>query len=529
MSAALEFITQIAITMKKWPILLMFLGLIVTTVFAQKSQIKSENSDVSHSSNSESSKAHHSTAKSNFSKENTQEEGSSRPSTWTPVTSSNPSTEVQPRNAGNHKNHQGNQSIWNQNSNAATLESSKPESQGNNESNPRQFTNSAGLNSSASSVKTYSWESPQSVRYARPENENEVLPKPLPPDQSESLGANPIDYLEQDSVDAPRASGHFSGVVLSAPSRPHFATPSQPPRPNPVVNTIPPSNNYGGNVPEQLDESFESEDPYSPSNADAGIVVAASGPPPAFDCVYSVAEGLEAAYLNPNWCDEGFRTYFETELNAFQACYASLPSLYMEEWMYAALCTYTDELNFWNAKCKKESTQIIELRRLLAEKAAFVAYIMPEVDAQLRSDWQYVDTAFAAPFGGRNYFDLIENFGPESLLETLEFSLRNEPQIRSWKSYLTLTNLYNGYSTDDIWTLLRQKIADDLNKVKFPTENEDQNRIELTENALWLSMAMLRIEPKAKDLLVLKEEGKELLKQMGGGSEEIQAMLKKFK
>ncbi len=340
-------------------------------------------------------------------------------------------------------------------------------------------------------------------------------PLPLPP----VVGTiNPLSApgnmgeFDEPRPDTVRPAG-FSGAILYAPPKPQFSRDPLPPRPTLAQPSPKPNTNSGGSA--ASGGAYGSE--YYPTESidDLGIYqqggFAGVGLPSALVCVYQSADQLEQRYLNPNWCTQYFVDDYRQRMATFSTCLAELPPHLEEPWMQSAYFTYYDEMNFWAEECANGDPVLKAIRDYLRAKAAFVPYLMPDVDAKLPEDWTYVDTAFAAPFGGYNYYRTVQAYEPQIVVrKTQEWIGRYD--ILLWPSYQRIAGLHHAYFRSGFWALLRAKALNDLQSAQNKMATDENAAYQFAENAGWISAAMLAIEPKEKDLLQLQTEIKTVLK-----------------
>jgi hypothetical protein len=352
------------------------------------------------------------------------------------------------------------------------------------------------------------------------------LPMPLDPPGSRDL-TNPHGTLTTlDDDPAPSTPPLHIGTVLTAPARPNYQTlgfsavpitqitPVKPPviRPKPTTN-----NNSGQNGGGGTGNLGGTSDPYYPSdntNTDFNATTSSySAQHPALGCIYDQADILSSMYSQPSWCTSNFDRDFGMYLGQFERCYQDLPGNLVEPWMWESYLTYLDERNFWSEECYEGDPQLKTIRDFMREKALWIPYLLIEVDATSREDWMYVDTAFAAPYGGKGYFDAMSNFEPDLVLRKLQSWLNVYPVILQWPSYGSLQQFYANYFRSDIASLLRAKARADYHLALGLDETAHQQSLDLLSNAAWLCLAMLQADHKAPELSSLLDALKPALRK----------------
>lgn len=400
---------------------------------------------------------------------------------------------------------------------------SAPDSRGNTAS---PTSNGAAEQSTGGRTVVFDAEGPRQVRV-----NNDPLPgtrpDPLPPPPggwapltaSGSVGA--IDAPQPDT--ARPSVGYFGGTVLSAPPRPQFSrdtlpnnTLSQPVKPKGGLQPRPvpaPALGGGGSDPYGQYTNLQINFAFN-MFGDGGF--AYSGLPPALACIYGAADQLEALYLSPRWCVTEFVDGYGSLLGEFRRCYRDLPRQLEEDWMQPALLTYQDEMNFWAEECANGNPELQAIRDYLRAKAAFVPYLMPEVDAKLTEDWTYIDTAFAAPLGGYNYYRTVQAYDPQGVVKQLNVWANRFESIRNWPSYARVAGFHVQYFRSAFWALLRNKASGDFDQATAWIGQDEEKGYKLAENAGWLCAAMLAVEPKEKEMTLLRDQVKALLKSRPG-------------
>jgi hypothetical protein len=312
---------------------------------------------------------------------------------------------------------------------------------------------------------------------------------------------------------------HWGGTVLSAPPRPYFSRDSLPnkptlaqlgnapaPVPSPKPTVVPQGDAYADYY--ELQNNFAGEE--------GGFIGYSTGNlPPALACLYETADQLERLYLRPSWCQSDFEGNYRGLLAQFNQCYLDLPGGLQEEWMWPAFLTYEDEMRFWAEECVSNNPELRVIRDFLRAKAAFIPYLMPDVDAKSVEDWTYVDTAFAAPYGGYNYYHTVQAYQPELVLRQVR-SWLGRFNIEIWPSYERVARFHGGYFRSGFWALLRNKVMQDFANAKILMQLDETAGYQLAENAGWLCAAMLAVEPKEREMTELRDEVKSLLKSRPG-------------
>jgi hypothetical protein len=169
--------------------------------------------------------------------------------------------------------------------------------------------------------------------------------------------------------------------------------------------------------------------------------------------------------------------------------------------------------DFWSEECFNADSELKLPRDFMRQNASIVPVLMVDVDATKIQDWDYVDTAFAAPNGGKNYFETMRAFDPAFVLDQLKTWVRDFPVIRNWPSYVTLHDFYANYSRSGMWALLRSKARADFEEAQKQTAYDANGAFVLAENAAWISLAMLSVDAKDPEMTRLKNDIKTFLRQ----------------
>jgi hypothetical protein len=295
----------------------------------------------------------------------------------------------------------------------------------------------------------------------------------------------------------------------SAPGLPPKPFPSSPrPRPVPGPGTPPQGGGtmLGGSDPDLFDLSG------------IGFVIPTQGGSmnymaPELRCIYDASDALVNLYRDANWCQDGFERQYGQQLINYYDCYSHLATDLSESWMWPSYLVFVDERNFWAEECAVNDPELKHLRDLLRAKATYIPFLMVEVDAKKREDWVYVDTAFAAPMGGKNYFATMQEFDPSTVLNVLTVGVRRYPEILNWPSYARVQGLFSEYFRADITALLRSKARQDFGAAITQQAAEPKIAYQLAENAAWICLAITRIDTQDTDLRRLKLQIKSYLRQ----------------
>lgn len=305
------------------------------------------------------------------------------------------------------------------------------------------------------------------------------------------------------------------GVNLPIASRPDFQTIDLPDDSlAPVSPTPQPPAQSGGALigagdPYNNDNSqtTPTEAYYSSSTAFATPVA------PEVMCILQASDALIAFYREPSWCDTRFERGYDQALLDYRTCYGQLDRMLVEPWMWPSYLTFLDERDFWAEECAGGDQFLRAIRDFMREKALMVPNLMVDVDATLRADWIYVDTAFAAPMGGRNYYAMMHAFDPEATLDKLQDAVRDYPEVMRWPSYATLRGFFADYFRSGIWALLRAKAEQDFEQAVALRQSDPVVATQLAENAAWISLAMRRVDLKDTALNRLQGQLKAYLRQ----------------
>ncbi len=361
-----------------------------------------------------------------------------------------------------------------------------------------------------------------------------IRPTPLPAPVGSGV-RDPIDPRSVGTVATIDSvvPGHPRPAVITAPGRPDFQTvASGSGRPDAAPNPASPKPQVGGPKPltDPALPPVATVNPWSmlPSsgsimgagdpaatNDDANAVLGSSFAPvnPQLSCILLTSDTLVALYRDPQWCTASFVNEFGRWLDDYKACYTALDRYLVEPWMWPSYLTFLDERNFWSEECHSGDMELKLPRDFMREKAVFVPLLMIDVDAKRLDDWAYVEQSFAAPNGGRNYYETMRSFAPSFVFSQLRSWVRDYPTIRNWPSYATLQGFFSRYSRSDIWALLRIKARQDYESAAGKRSADPDGAYLLAENAAWICLSMLSVDPKDEEVTRLKNDIKVYMRQ----------------
>lgn len=338
--------------------------------------------------------------------------------------------------------------------------------------------------------------------------------------------------------------GSFGGSIVGPPPRPDFNSGANGSRPKPLPSQSSPADSKPvTGLQSQPSPTQDKPDPVlvaepspaaspqavTPDDQSGGGILGASAPDdpiaqyedyirsgytsagPMLDrrlaCVYEASDTLVSLYREPRWCQADFDADYDYWIKQYFDCYNTLPKDLVDPWMWPCLLTFMEERSFWMEECGEVNPELAEVRNYLRTKATFVPLVMVSLNAQNREDWAYVDTAFAGPYGGRNYYGVVEQFEAREVATFVRRWAKEYPVIRTWPSYKAVESIYSQYRRSAMRSMLGYKARSD-----YRQEADLPTAICNARNSAWLVLAILAIDDSDSDMQGLKADIKNFLK-----------------